>query len=280
MTVPKRTVAEWVTIANMNASKTIFLEGVTDSRLLETASDFVEHTDFRSADEISAEVESCPLSGGHKQKVISLAKEISAKSQFDNMRFLVDGDFANLVSIIDRSANLIETDYANLVSGCISRKWLNEVCFSTFGAKISPQIWQSLNDALSFCFLSRFFVAANNLGFRAPSPGKHIEIKNDLPFLNQNSYLGAYLGVHATSDKTKVTINEIVDLRNWLNSDIRHLINSHDFLDLVFTFLKKMKKISGSTSRDSVRNALFAALPKNLGDQPKIKTLIDWAVAK
>lgn len=272
----KRTIGEWITVARISRDVAhIFFEGPSDARVIAHASGYPPGIDFRSADEVESEEGQSknPLISGNKLRLIVLAKK-SSVNNCDNIRCFVDGDFSLLVSHLLKSSCLFETEYANLPASTLTFRWLQGFMLKGYGFAIDENWWKFLCYTLKFAFVARFISACSQNPKKAPCASDFVVIDKGKLDFNENKYLSSYFGGddhEISSLKTQIT--ELID---WLECDIRRAVNSSDLFDLVYIFLKKGGKISGSTSRDAIRQAYFSAMDDNILEQDGFGLMREW----
>jgi hypothetical protein len=279
VSLPKRTINEWITVSRVNGTvRTVFAEGASDARLLAIAAGLPETTDFRSADEIDLdEIHSSAFDGGNKVRVQLLAVA-SDRSGRNNIRCLVDGDFAVYLSSLTRSRCLKTTDFANLVAGCVGEEWLRGFLLRGYGVTLTKAEWENAVDWLRFSFNARYIAAVDQCRNPAPSLSEFISRAGSSLKFDRVKYTARYFGLNGP--KAQEVVRDIESISVWCTADVRHFINSTDLFDYVYTHLRRLGAIGGGVSRDSVRSAILAALPLNLAGQRTVGELVDWALRR
>lgn len=272
----KRTVAEWITVAKISHDVGhIFFEGSTDARIIAHASGYPSGIDFRSADEIDEEEgqSRSSLLSGNKMRLVVLASRASIGKR-DNIRCLIDSDFAIFVSHLYRSDCLFETEFANLPASTLTFKWLQGFMLKGYGITIDNNAWDFFCSVLKFAFVARFISSCSDKPRSAPSVSEFIVVKRDSVVFDNTGYIKAYFGLNPTEAldlKSKVD-----DTVEWLGGDIRRVVNSNDLFELIYIYLKRRGKISGSTSRDAIRQSYFSALDDAIFEQSGFDPLREW----
>lgn len=182
---PKRTIAEWITVARVSGGvRHLFVEGATDARLLQHLSSHPTKTDIRTADEVDCNTDDGnSFFGGHKLRLIKLASESVVASCVSNILCFVDADFRILVESTAPKRNLIFTDYASLPAEAVTEKWLEHHFLKAYGYVLRPHDWNAIVDVLQNGFAARYLSSQLNRPHQAPAISKHCTItKGQLNF--------------------------------------------------------------------------------------------------
>lgn len=276
MPLPKRTIDEWLTVARVNgAIRTLFTEGPSDARLIAVAAGYPVDADVRSADEIELHnPATTPFLGSNRVRVTELAKAAKSRNETNNVRCLVDADFECYVSDIVVSERLLRTDYANLVVGCLTEGWLRDFFLRGWGVTLGAADWERAVDCLVFAFHARYLAAATDIGMPAPAVSEFMARDGGTITFDSVRYLSRYFGV--TQARARALCTQIREMFEWALLDHRHRINSNDFFEYAHGFLRRLGAIGGGVSKDSVRSAILAALPRNLDAQPAVADVVRW----
>ncbi len=273
--MPKRTIAEWLTVAKISRETGhLFFEGASDARVVRDFFQYPPNVDFRTADEVESDGTSDhPLCGGHKRRLIELAVAC-AEGSSSNILCYVDGDFAALISLIYRRGNIIETGYANLPVSTLTFSWLRSFLSKSYGFILDQPTWQFICEALRYAFFARFVNATSERSNHAPALSDFISLRQGNLNFDRKSYLVQYFQVQP--GKIEATSTSIEQFLHAIKRDIRYLANSNDVFDIVYSILRKMKKIESSTPKDTIRQAYFGAFDNNVFTQQNFKEVRDW----
>lgn len=273
--MPKRTIAEWITVAKLSRNVGhIFFEGESDARILRSLLESPENVDFRTASEVDgAGLESHPFWGGFKLRLMILAFD-AAKASSGNLRCFVDSDFSSLVSHLYRSDNLFETKYANLPASTLTFKWLESLLSKAYGFALNDGIWDFFCKTVKFCFCSRFLMGCADNPRAAPNLASFVRFEKGKFCFDAREYVRKYFQVNI--DISEEIAQHLEDFCDWADFDIRHLANSNDVFDLIYTMLRKSGKIGASLPRDAIRHTYYAGMDKHIVKQSGFMELKDW----
>jgi hypothetical protein len=286
MTLPKRTIEEWLTVARIvRSQRIVFVEGKSDAAALFLASGLPEYTDFRTADEIEHDPATTAFVGGNKKRVCDLLLELREfnhgkpiEDRVENLKGLVDRDYECIAGEqhVQVDDFLYATQFANLFAGAVTFETVREPVYAGHGLLISEGVWTAAIEALRFCFAARYHNAREQLERSAPNAADYVVRREDGIGFEVLPYLQAYFGVQGVPrEQLMMTVANYYDPE----LDIRNYVHSKDFFGLIYGVVRLLRGGGGGLTESNVRSTLLAAMSVPACNQDGVAELVQWASA-
>jgi len=180
----------------------------------------------------------------NRNKAIILSKLLNEKLPLTGVRCLIDKDFDDYAKSIT-NIKLIRTDFSCLESYLFCEAVIEKfvkigIGNFPFGAKF---IIKQLSIVLKSLFCLRLYRELNYSSAKLVDIDGNLSIDKQKGIINfdENDYLSKFINKNNLSKDSNKIITEYKTLHGKLNLEIRNHINGHDFLDIFFLYVNKIK---------------------------------------
>jgi hypothetical protein len=201
----------------------------------------------------------------NKNKVLVLSKLIADKVPNTSVRCIVDRDFDEYVHTIDNN-KLFRTDFSCLESYLYCEAVIDKFAEMGIGEFpfASKFVLNQLQTVLKSLFCLRLL---RELNFK---PAKLVEISNNLVInkskgtigFNEDEYLEKFILKNSLATKRQDIRQKYFELKGRLNLEIRHHMNGHDFLEILFLYINKIKNTQNYRQENFCRSIFLTVEPQ------------------
>lgn len=195
----------------------------------------------------------------NKNKLIILSELLTKEVKKTHVKCIVDKDFDDFIKCINNNI-ILRTDFSCLESYLFNDQVINK--FLTIGIRNFPLstsfVMAQLSEILKKLFCLRLFKEINYKSASLVNYDGNIKINkktNELIF-DINDYLEKF--IHKNNlyhDRDKI-FDSYFKLLEKLNKDIRNYIHGHDFLEIFYIYISKVKQ-TRKISAENISNVLF-----------------------
>jgi hypothetical protein len=195
----------------------------------------------------------------NRNKAIILSKLLDEKLPQTSVRCLIDKDFDDYVNSMT-NIKLIRTDFSCLESYLFCEEVIEK--FIKIGIGNFPYdanfIIKQLASVLKPLFCIRLYRELNYPSAKLVDINGNLLIdkKTGIINFNENDYLNKFINKNNLSKETDKISIAYKALYQKLNLEIRHHINGHDFLDIFFLYVNKIKN-TPNFKEENFSKALF-----------------------
>ncbi len=213
----------------------------------------------------------------NRNKLLVLSKLFNDNLPSTNARCIVDKDFDDYIKIIDNN-KLLKTDFscleAYLYCEEVIDKFIN-IGIGNFPFKASFIINQ-LACVLKPLFCLRLlreikFASAKLLDIDG---NLSIDKKSGTINFDTNDYLDKFILKNNLTSKRKDIHDSFIELDNKLNLEIRHHIHGHDFLNIFFLYVNKIKNTHKFKEENFPRSLFLSVETPMLENYPLFKNIV------
>jgi hypothetical protein len=278
MAGPRRSVEEWITAFELSADiKHIFLEGPRDVNLLTPRARRFAALDLRSTMEIkiTTQLAPTPYLSGSRGKLFEFAERIE-QAGIRNVRVLIDADMGAFDPTAGFPANCIRTDYANLPISYLNQERFAEALLRSIGYELNANDWVFLQSALAFLFAFRRYRYLNYPALSGPAPGIIVRCENKVAVLDREHFLQRFVLMGCAASPAEMAAVVGGYEQELQNLDFRSYCHFHDFLAVLYVFLRCLQRLPAGFRQEHLEAILLASLQVS-GGLPKIDQLFKWA---
>lgn len=280
----KRKLDEILTIYSLEEELLdIYVEGPTDKFIIENFLEYkkidrsvleIDDIDLRETQEKFPDLNLL----SNKDKLIALSRLLSSNKVPAKVKCIVDRDFDGILDALQINNHLLYTDYSCIESYILNKKQLDKIV--KFGIKNFPHntdtIIIEISKVLSSLFILRMVNAKFKLNFPLPKIDTKLGINKvtGICQFNFENYIETYINVNKLrekKDEIRVFINEITEV---LGDDIRYNMNGHDFIEILFNYINKIKNTPNFKIENFERAVYLSIQPDYLEDYELFKTLV------
>ena len=252
----------------------IYVEGPTDKYVIENFCEYkelkrvvieIDDIDLAYAQEIYKDLNL----KSNKDKLIALSRLLSENNVTANVKCLVDRDFDGILTNLVVNTHILYTDYSCIESYVFCKKHVKKIL--EVGIKNFPYgpeiILQEISTVLKGLFTMRLLSKHFNFSYKFPKIDNNISIDKatGICIFDFQSYLDLYINVNRIKDK-KDEIQQFVDKINLLmTNDIKFYMNGHDFIEILFTYINKIKN-TRNFRLENFESAVYLAIQPNYLD--------------
>lgn len=204
------------------------------------------------------------LTEGNKQRVITLARELSKQSEVFALQCLVDKDLDHWFCPLEINTYLTWTEYCSIELYYFSDEILRDLLLTTAKAKIGN--WEQYKASLITTLRDLYALRLADcdldwhmewIDFEKDLSGQDSQIIFDLP-----SYVARLLSKNRKLKSKSQFSAALTQWQDRLTGDCRNFIRGHDFVELIAWSVKGFKGVKEFSSSD-VMQRLFILLASN-----------------
>jgi hypothetical protein len=213
----------------------------------------------------------------NRNKLVILSKLLQDNIPDTNVRCIVDKDFDDYLKSISNS-KLLKTDFSCLESYLFCEDVIEK--FLMIGIGNFPVnaafVLEQLSTVLKSLFCLRLL---RELKFRS---AQLVEIDGNLSITKQDAkinfseheYLNKFIGKNKLTKLSEQIIQDYNELKLSLNMEIRHHIQGHDFIDVFFLYVNKIKNTAKYKEENFDRTLFLTVENQMIEDYPLFKCII------
>ena len=280
-----RTINELISLYTFEtALYDFYVEGVTDKLIFENYNSYknlkikvieIDTLDF--SDVKIEELKDLDLTS-NKNKLIALSRILTANTIQSNVNCLVDKDFDGILAPEENNPHLLRTDYSCIESYFFCRKIIRK--FIEMGIRNFPHdtdhIIEEIGKALRILFVVRLVKHKFNLNSNLLKIENNLTVNkaNGKIILDFDSYISKFILANNLKKDEKEILKFIAEIDGQLDLDIRNTMNGHDFIQILFLYVNKVKSSTGFKLETFERAFLLSLQPNHIEDFPLFKSLI------
>lgn len=279
----KRKLEELITIYSLEEELIdIYVEGPTDRFIIEN---FI---DYKKIDKSVIEIDTIDLSEtqelfpdldlrSNKDKLISLSRILSKSNIQSDVKCIVDRDFDGILNPLTVNNHLHYTDYSCIESYIFCKKHIEKII--KIGIVNFPHhteiVISEISKVLKGLFLIRMVNKKFGFNFAFPKIENNITIdkKTGLCKFDFYNFIEIYINVNKLREQKKEIIDFIEEISKDLNEDIRFNMNGHDFIEILFNYINKIKNTSNFRFENFEKAIYLSIQPNFLEDYELFKTI-------
>lgn len=265
-----RTIDELISLYTLESELfDLYVEGINDKLLIDN------YLSYKSSDLQVIEISNLDFTGitfedldftSNKDKLIALSRVFLNNNISAKIQCLVDTDFDGILSKPEKNKFLIRTDYSCTESYYLCRNIIQkfiEIAIRRFPFD-TDHLMNEIGKALKGLFIIRLVKLKFNLN------SKLLKIENNLNVcksdgcvnFNFNEYLEKFIIANNLKSKRVEIFEFISHIESRLDSDIRYNMNGHDFIEILYLYINKIKSSTG-LKLDTFERVFLASLQPN-----------------
>ncbi|MEY8759316.1 hypothetical protein [Chryseobacterium tongliaoense] len=273
----KRKWEELVTIYSLeNELIDVYVEGPSDKNVIDNFFEY-KNNNYQNVIEIN-DIDVSNLKDNfidldlksNKDKLIALSRILEKESLSTNIKCIIDKDFDDILNSKQENKNILYTDFCCMESYFFSKKYIGKflkIAINNFpytAEQTLLQISQLLIGFFKIRLINKYF----DFNFGIPKIEKQVVVnkKTGICSFNFEILLDNFINQNKLKDREleiKKFINEFDSL---LNPDIRHNMNGHDFIEILFHYINKIKN-TNNFKLDNFEKAFYVAIQPNYFDE-------------
>lgn len=260
----------------------IYVEGPTDKFIIENYCEYkkigntVIEIDTIDLSSIQEEFDDLNLKS-NKDKLIALSRILAKNETKSNVSCVVDRDFDGIIKELENNNHLIYTDYSCIESYLVCKKHIEKI--TTIGIRNFPYqsefIINEISKVLCGLFILRMINHEFKLNHNFPriDNNMHINRATGLCSFDFDNYLEIYITTNRLIGLKKEILEFVQKVTNILDPDIRFNMNGHDFIEVLFNYINKVKNTPNFRFENFERALLLAVQPNYLDEYNLFKEL-------
>ena len=261
-----------------------YVEGISDKFVIEN------YVCYKNINVKAIEVDSIDFSNvefqdldfkSNKDKLILLSRILSKNLIVSDVYCLIDRDFDGMLLPIETNVHLLRTDYSCMESYFMARDIIHK--FIDIGIRDFPFhtdfIIEEIGKVLRYLFIVRLVKLKFNLNYPLLKIDNNLNInkKDGIINFNLDDYLSKFI-IANNLKKYKIDIEEFVnEIMGKIDPDARNTMNGHDFIEVLFLYINKIKSSTGFKLQTFER-AFQLSLQPNYFDQYPFFVFLSQAV--
>lgn len=213
----------------------------------------------------------------NKDKLIALSRVINQINTKCNIKCIVDRDFDGIINPLEKNKILYYTDYSCIESYFLSKKHIEKLL--KIGIRNFPHSSEIIIGEISKVLTAMFILRYVN---------KHFNLDNKLPKLDNcmvinkktgtctfslESYIITYINTNKLKSKSNDILIFIEKLKKLIPNDVRYSINGHDFVEVLFNYINKIKNTPNFRLENFEKAVFLAIQPDHLEEYFLFKKL-------
>ncbi len=247
----KRNIDEIIAIYSLESELLdIYVEGLTDKFVIEN------YLEYKNINKSVIEICDIDLSSlneryadldfhSNKDKLIALSRILDENSIGSDIKCVVDRDFDGILVELEINDYLVYTDFSCIESYLLSPKHIDKLL--RVGIRNFPHqseyVLTEISSVLCGLFIIRMINKQFGFNFSLPQKKSHfvIDKKTGKCTFNFDNYLELYINVNKIRDRKKEILDFLEIISAKTPNDIRFKMNGHDFIDVLYSYVNKIK---------------------------------------
>lgn len=249
----------------------IYVEGPTDKFIIEN------YLEYKQLDKTVIEIDTIDLTEtqiefndlnlkSNKDKLIALSRVLNQNYISSKVKCIVDRDFDGILNALEQNPFLCYTDYACIESYLLCKKHIEKMV--KIGIRNFPHqteiIIEEISKILYGLFVLRMVNKKFDLTFKPPKLDNNMPVNKSTGIcnFNFNDYINTYINTNKLNSIRKDILAFIEDITKTIPADIRFSMNGHDFIEVLFNYINKIKN-TPNFNLQNFEKALFLAVQPN-----------------
>jgi hypothetical protein len=275
---PRRTLDEWLLAVELGRTvRFSVVEGPSDAAVIHCLASDPFKSEVVEVDSIHVELEAPANAflGGKKARLWELGRSLQ-RAALPNAICFVDRDFDELCACVPRYRPVVLSDFANLPCGFADYDFISGVLRRAHNLNLTQDQWQAFCAIFKRLFLYRYWKAANRPTKAMTDPLPSFSQAERVPRMNWDHFFGRIVAA-GDCGMSAIDLREAVEqLEVTFEGDPRLTMHSDDFFDLLHRYLRLLRRIPNTASRDMTRAALLGAMATPRPDQTNLTQVSQW----
>lgn len=281
MSENSRTINELISLYTLESDIIDFyVEGINDKFLIDS------YVDYKKLEIKTIEIGELDFTGidfqeldfkSNKDKVILLTRILSEYKISSNVKCLIDTDLDGILKAIESNDYLVQTDYCCMESYYYCEKILGrfiEVGIREFSFK-ADFILNEIAKVLRGLFMIRLIKLKFNFNCNLLKIENNLVINKDNGKIEFNfeDYLSKFIIANGLTSHKSEILEFITEINERVDSEIKNTMNGHDFIEVLFLFVNKIKSSLGFKFVPFERAFLLSLQPNHFDGYPLFDSL-------
>ncbi|KAA6332752.1 hypothetical protein EZS27_018767 [termite gut metagenome] len=268
----KRNIDELIAIYSIESELLdIYVEGPTDKFIIEN------YLEYKNISKSIIEINDVDLFlfqekyadldfHSNKDKLIAFSRILNENSIQSNIKCVVDRDFDGILFELENNQFLVYTDFSCIESYLMCKNHIDKIL--KFGIKNFPHeskyVLTEISSVLCELFIIRMINKHFKFNFSLPQKESHIIIdkKTGKCTFNFDNYLELFININKIRNRKKEILEFIEIITPRIPNDIRFQMNGHDFIEILFSYINKIKN-TVNFRRDNFERTFYLSIQPN-----------------
>lgn len=258
-----------------------YVEGITDKLIFENYNSYkkgkVKIVEIDTLDFTGIEFSDLDLKS-NKNKLVALSRILVKNTITSNVHCLIDKDFDGILNTIESNQHLMRTDFSCIESYFLCKEIIQK--FIDVGIRNFPHSTDSILKEIGTVLRGLFIIRLTKVKFDLNS--NLLRIENNLSInkttgkiiFNLDDYISKFILANNLKKDEEKILNFIKEINKKLDIDIRNTMNGHDFIEILFLYINKVKSSTGFRLETFERAFLLSLQPNHFEDYPLFKNFI------
>lgn len=273
----KRTIEETIAIYSLEEDiADTYVEGITDKLIIEN---YYEYKDYNNNvveindidfSEIQNQYIDLELKS-NKDKLIAFSRVLLENNINSNIKCVVDRDFDGILAPMHNNKYILYTDFSCMESYILCAENINKIL--KVGIKNFPHdtdlVINEIKKIIFILFLMRLINKYFKFDFTFPKIENNINVNRNSGRCDMDlfEYLDKYINVNRLSNqKSEILTFAKENYEKFRNGDIRFFMNGHDFIEVLFLYINKIKN-TVNFKLDNFERAVYLSVQPNYLDE-------------
>ncbi len=260
----------------------VYVEGITDKFIIDNYFEYINcNKSVTEIDDIdfSTEQENFPNLDlkSNKNKLIALSMLLTNNNIDSKIKCIIDRDFDGILTPVQKDSHILYTDYSCMESYLCCQNYIGKIL--KIGIRNFPHntdlVIEEVSKVVSILFIIRIINEKFRFGISCPKIESHISVdkKTGICNISFEKYIEKYITTNKLSRQKEEIIAFAQEVIKNLPADMRFNMNGHDFIEILFHYINKIKNTVNFKLENFERTFYLSIQPNYLDDYNLFKEL-------
>lgn len=253
----------------------IYVEGSTDKLIIDNYFEYVKSDKYvTEINDIDFSKEQGNFPGldlkSNKNKLIALSILLTNNKIDSKIKCIIDRDFDGILTPVQKDLHILYTDYSCMESYICCQNNIKKIL--NVGIKNFPHntdlVIEEISKVISILFIIRMINEKFKLGIQCPKIENHISVdkKTGICNIDLKECIVKYINTNKLSHQKEEILAFTDEIIKILPIDVRFKMNGHDFIEVLFHYINKIKNTANFKLNNFERAVYLSIQPNYLDD--------------
>lgn len=260
----------------------VYVEGSTDKHIIDNYFEYIKCdknvTEISDVD-FSEEQQNFPNLDlkSNKNKLIALSILLTNNNIDSKIKCIIDRDFDGILTPVQKDSHILYTDYSCMESYLCCQNYIGKIL--KIGMRNFPHstdlVIEEVSKVVSILFIIRIINEKFKFGLSCPKIEGHMSVdkKTGICNISFEKYIEKYITTNKLSLQKEKIIAFAEEVIKKLPADMRFNMNGHDFIEILFHYINKIKNTVNFKLENFERTVYLSIQPNYLDDYNLFKEL-------
>lgn len=253
----------------------MYVEGSTDKLIIDNYFEYTKcdkHVTEIDDIDFSKEQENFPNLDlkSNKNKLIALSILLTNNNIDSKIKCIIDRDFDGILTPVQKDLHILYTDYSCMESYLCCQNHIGKIL--KVGIRNFPYstdlVIKETSKVVSILFIIRMINENFKFGLPCPKIGNHMSVDKKTGICNicLEEYIEKYINTNKLSLQKDEILTFVDKIAKNIPDDIRFSMNGHDFIEVLFHYINKIKN-TVNFKLDNFERAVYLSVQPNYLDE-------------